>query len=422
MSERRPGGLRTWRPRGFAAVALVAVPVLGLLAVAVGLLLTQQQREVFTSTALAETRSVLVSVPDGLAGADADELGRALRRPERLEVVLVDRAGSVAQSSSDIGIADVPAELRRDGRSLAGSPTTVDGAPYLVVGGSTGPLGPSIYLFFSERGLDRETNLVVLGVAGTWGVLVVLLVGAGWVDSHRRLRSLARRREHEHAFTAHLGHELRTPVGALVTAASLVDAEELDRSDPVLRQAVEIMQTQARRLRRIVEGLLELSRLETGQVQVRAEEVSVEEIASSTITAYGWGRVRLVVEGTTAVRADPQSMARLFLNLVGNAVRHARDEVVVTIRGSDTEVVLEIADDGEGMPAHVVERALDRTAGVTTHQSVPGQQQGLGLLIARAHVALVGARMEIDVRPGEGTTVRVHLPAASQTTSPTSEG
>lgn len=417
MIRRTPGGLRTWRPRGLVLVFLVAAPLLGFLAVVVAHLLTQQQRDVFTSTALAETRSVLVSVPDGLAGADADDLGRALRRPERLEVVVVDGAGSVAQSSSDVGISTVPEDLRPGGSSLASSPTTVDGAPYLVVGGSAGPQGPTLYLFFSERGLDRETNLIVFGAAGIWGVMVILLVAAGWIDSHRRLQALGRRREHEHAFTAHLGHELRTPVGALVTAASLVDADELDRSDPVLRQAVEIMQTQARRLRRIVEGLLELSRLETGQVQARAEEVSVEEIASSTITAYGWERVRLVVEGATAVRADPQSMARLFLNLVSNAVRHARHEVVVTIRDSDSEVVLEIADDGEGMPPHVVERALDRSAGVTTHQSAPGQQQGLGLLIARAHVALIGARMEIDVRPGEGTTVRVYLPVAPGTVS-----
>lgn len=419
MIRNAPGRLGTWRPRGLAVVALVAALLLGLLGVAAAHLLTQQQREIFTSAALAETRSVLVSVPDGLAGADADDLGRALRRPERLEVVIVDGAGSVAQSSSDVGISDVPEELRPGGSnsSLASSPTTVDGAPYLVVGGSVGPQGPTLYLFFSERGLDRETNLIVFGTAGIWGVLVILLVAAGWIDSHRRLRALGRRREHEHAFTAHLGHELRTPVGALVTAASLVDADELDRSDPVLRKAVEIMQTQARRLRRIVEGLLELSRLETGQVQARAEEVSVEEIASSTITAYGWERVRLVVEGATAVRADPQSMARLFLNLVSNAVRHARHDVVVTIRESSSEVVLEIADDGEGMPPHVVERALDRSAGVTTHESAPGQQQGLGLLIARAHVALIGARMEIDVRPGEGTTVRVYLPVAPDTVS-----
>ncbi len=412
MTGRTKGGLRNWRPRGLAVVSLVAALLLGLVAVAVAHVLTQQQREVFTSAALAETRSVLVSVPEGLAGADADELGRALRRPDRLEVVLVDGAGSVVQSSSDVGISAVPDGLQPGSSSLASSPTTVDGAPYLVVSGSTGPRGPTIYLFFSERSLQRETNLIVFGTAGIWGAIVILLVAAGWFDSHRRLRALGRRREHEHAFTAHLGHELRTPVGALVTAASLVDAEELDRSDPVLRQAVEIMQTQARRLRRIVEGLLELSRLETGQVQARAEEVSVVEIASSTITAYGWERVRLVVEGATAVQADPQSMARLFLNLVSNAVRHARHDVVVTIRDSDGEVVLEIADDGEGMPPHVVERALDRSAGVTAHESAPGQQQGLGLLIARAHIALIGARMEIDVQPGQGTTVRVHLPAA----------
>lgn len=412
MTGRTKSGPRTWRPRRLAAVSLLAALLLGLVVITITHLLTQQQREVFTSTAIAETRSVLVSVPEGLAGADADELGRSLRRPDRLEVVLVDGAGSVVQSSSDVGISEVPEELRPGSSRLVSSPTTVDGVPYLVVSGATSPQGPSIYLFFSERGLERENNLIVFGAAGIWASLVIVLVAAGWFDSHRRLHALGRRREHEHAFTAHLGHELRTPVGALVTAASLVDADELGRSDPVLREAVEIMQTQARRLRRIVEGLLELSRLETGQVQARAEEVSVEEIASSTITAYGWDRVRLVVEGSTAVQADPQSMARLFLNLVSNAVRHARHEVVVTIRNTETEVVLEIADDGEGMPPHVVERALDRSAGVTTHESTPGQQQGLGLLIARAHVALIGARMEIDVRPGQGTTVRVHLPAA----------
>lgn len=407
-SRRRPAGPAHRPVRAAFLTFALAAPLLCLAALLVTQAMTRHQQDTFEARALEETRSIIATLQE-VEGWDAAELGRLLRRPQRLEVVLVDDDGTVTRSSGSVGLGDVPDQVRT-GRTVPDSArTSVDGEPFLVAGGTAGSSPTAVFLFFSERPLvDGQTRLMLVTTA-TAAALALAAACGGWAHSHRRVRDLAQRTARERAYTAHVAHELRTPVGALVTAASLIDQPQLRRAPDVVREPVEMMQDQSRRLRRIVEDLLELSRLESGQVELTWEDVDVAQVVEETIASYGWHDVRYCTSGQTLAHIDRRSLARLALNLVGNAVRHAR-RVQVTISGGPDDVVVEVADDGPGLRDEHVELLTGRTP--MGARSLAKERHGLGLLIIRAHAELLDARIDVTTHPGRGTTIRLGLRAA----------
>lgn len=414
MRQGLPAGVRRSPRRQALLVLLVATPVLALLAVAVLALVTDWRRGAFEESAVAEARSVLVTAPDGLSRSGAESLARALRRPGDLEVVIVRRA-EVEGSDGGLGLGDVPDELQRavlmaapDGETVSATRTTVDGEDFLVAGGTVSEPGTGeraqAYLFFSERPVARGAVRSGLLVGAVTVALLALLTAGGWLSTRRRLAAVAVARERELAFAAHLAHEIRTPVGAMVTASTLVDDDTLDAAPEDVRAPMRLIRDQAGRLGRVVEDLLEVSRLQTGQVQVRPEEVAVRELLGRVRRDFDWDAVRVVVHGDPVAVVDPQSLARIVVNLVSNAVRHAGTDVVLTARQEDTEVLVEVSDRGPGLPPAVLQDLARRPTD-------PPAGRGLGLRVARAHAELLDTRLEIDTG-ARGTTIGLRLRAA----------
>lgn len=414
MRQGLPAGVRRSPRRQALLVLLVATPVLALLAVAVLALVTDWRRGAFEESAVAEARSVLVTAPDGLSRSGAESLARALRRPGDLEVVIVRRA-EVEGSDGGLGLGDVPDELQRavlmaapDGETVSATRTTVDGEDFLVAGGTVSEPGTGeraqAYLFFSERPVARGAVRSGLLVGAVTVALLALLTAGGWLSTRRRLAAVAVARERELAFAAHLAHEIRTPVGAMVTASTLVDDDTLDAAPEDVRAPMRLIRDQAGRLGRVVEDLLEVSRLQTGQVQVRPEEVAVRELLGRVRRDFDWEAVRVVVHGDPVAVVDPQSLARIVVNLVSNAVRHAGTEVVLTARQQDSEVLVEVSDRGSGLPPAVLQDLARRPTD-------PPAGRGLGLRVARAHAELLDTRLEIDTG-ARGTTIGLRLRAA----------
>lgn len=419
MTSQRRSDTRRRSRRRWALGLLTTVVVLAPLTILLILLVTQHQREDFESRSLTETRSILAAVPEDIEGRAADRLGRALRRPAELEVVLVDGRGVVSSSSPVVGLADVPLDLRSGGPAAGAVRTSIAGEPFLVTGGSGAAGSTDVFLFFSERPLEQDRNRSVLLITLLSAAVLLTTATGGWVQTHRRTRALAARREEERAYTAHLAHELRTPVGALVTAASLVDEPTLRRAPVEVRRPVEVMQEQSRRLRRIVEDQLELSRLAAGQVEIRTEPVDVAQVVRETVATHGGADVELdLAEGAIAA-VDRQSLARLLLNLITNAVQHARARVRVVVQSSATLVTVEVVDDGPGMDPDLAALLVDPADSHDREAEVAREAPGLGLLIARAHATLLHASITVDGDGPAGTTVRVELGAADETTPAT---
>jgi signal transduction histidine kinase len=220
---------------------------------------------------------------------------------------------------------------------------------------------------------------------------------------------------------ANVSHELRTPVAAL-------QAELDNMADGVTQptpETLELALAQTERLSRLVTDMLDLSRLESGAVDldlspVRLTDFFAESLDAVAFVASSSGKdltfdVQVTPEDLT-VTADAERLHQVSANLLSNAIRHSPTGGVIALRGSakGRRVLIEVSDQGTGIPEDQRARVFERFERGTP----PGEAgtrdaagTGLGLAIARWAVNLHGGTIEVaDVNPG--CTMRVTLPAA----------
>ncbi|MGH3738852.1 MAG: sensor histidine kinase, partial [Micromonosporaceae bacterium] len=229
-----------------------------------------------------------------------------------------------------------------------------------------------------------------------------------WADSFNRmaealgakLAALSRAEARERRFTADVAHELRTPVAALVAEAGLL-RESLDTLPDDARRPAELLIGDVVRLRRLVDELLEISRLDAGSEPVRPEPVELAELLAAVLARRGMtDRVALTAEPVT-MTTDPRRFERVVGNLVDNAVTHGGGEVTVTAAVVGTRLVVTVADTGPGIPPAYLPHLFDRFSKVDGSRTARGS--GLGMAIARQNAELLGGRIEVESRPGHGT-------------------
>jgi signal transduction histidine kinase len=305
--------------------------------------------------------------------------------------------------------------LVADGR-VAAEQVDLDGRPTLVVGARRPPAGPDFYLYSDLSDIDAtlaQLRWVLLAAS-----LLLLLVGA--VAAHRMGRlagsladtvdELTRARDRERRFVADVSHELRTPVTALVHEAAEL-ADHLDALPAGTRRVVELLDHDVRRLRDLVEELLELSRLDraAGAAEIQFDKVDVGRF----LAAVAARRLpSAVVRGPSDLRVvtDRRRLERIVGNLLDNAREHADGRAVVVVVGHDgRHLRIEVADRGPGVPDAELERIFDRfTKGDPARA---GGGSGLGLAIVREHVGALGGSVSARPRDGGGLVVEVVLPA-----------
>jgi len=219
--------------------------------------------------------------------------------------------------------------------------------------------------------------------------------------------------EHERAFIADAAHELRTPLTALdlqlQTLASAADEESRARALAELRAGVG-------RATRLVAQLLSLAREEHGP-RPEAASVALAPLAVGiieemlTIADRKHIDLGLGAADPVAVRGDPESLRTLLRNLVDNALRYtpAGGRVDVSVRRQGANAVLDVADNGPGIPDHERQRVFDR------FYRMPGTSStgsGIGLALVRAIALRHQGRIELATAPGgAGLAVRISLPA-----------
>jgi signal transduction histidine kinase len=253
-------------------------------------------------------------------------------------------------------------------------------------------------------------------------LLVLLAVGAAALAAALAVRlSMEERARHEveearRALVAAASHDLRTPLASL---RLLVDAIEdgVATGEDRDRYLAEI-RTHVRVLSDLIDDLFELSRIEAGDISWSLRQVELGELIGETVAAMRAPAeergVHLAAElpapGVRA-EADAEKVQRVLFNLIQNAIRHTPADGSVTVRarphGGDVEV--EVADDGEGIPAGDGERVFEAFYRGDASRGEDGA--GLGLAISRAIVEAHGGRIWLE-EGGSGTTVRFTLPAA----------
>ena len=218
-------------------------------------------------------------------------------------------------------------------------------------------------------------------------------------------------------FVANVSHELKTPIGAVSLLAETLAQE----SDPeVIARLSKRLEAESQRLGRIVNDILDLSRIE-GQLLDDRTAIDLEEIVGEVVdrlsTVADNRRVRIQTQtASTFISGDRLQFISLAHNLIENAVKYSEDngEVKVTLEYINDEkplVKLQVQDTGIGIPEREQERVFERFYRVDRARSRQSGGTGLGLSIVRNVAMQHGGTVEVHSVEHEGTTVTVHIPA-----------
>ena len=229
------------------------------------------------------------------------------------------------------------------------------------------------------------------------------------------LSRLADAQQRQRDLVSDTAHELRSPIASIRAQLEVA----LDHPDGLdWAETARDVHADTLRLARLAENLLLLARLD--EQRIRRSPVDLAAVCGSVAARYGAARVPVLADAPSGclVTGDPDALGRLLVNLLDNAVRHAKSAVSVSVRAEDGWAVLVVADDGPGIPAEDTERAFGRFSRLDDARSRGDGSEGasgsgLGLAIVRATAEAHGGSVTLgDAGPGLRATVR--LPRAAQ--------
>jgi len=232
-------------------------------------------------------------------------------------------------------------------------------------------------------------------------------------DMAQKLEDASQR---ERDFLLNVGHDLRTPLTSISGYAETLADGTIGIDD--LPGVAAVLQRQSKRLSRLVEDLMLLSRLEAREFTLRTEQVDLgahiggvaEEFRSRAAEASV--QMRIDIEPMGSVEADPIRVSQVVTNLVENALRYAPEGgwVGVEVRAVSHETVIAVTDNGPGIDPEDLPRVFERLYVAQRYRAVRPEGSGLGLSIVHELVTAMGGAVEVSSQPGRGTTVTVRLP------------
>ncbi len=265
------------------------------------------------------------------------------------------------------------------------------------------------YVTLAAGGRDRIYRLRVTPMRDNANLLGAVAV----LEDITHLRELDRLKTE---FIGVASHELRTPVTSLLLSVQLLQEGAVGELSAAQKELVDAQREDLERLQRMMQDLLELTRLEAGITTPRQLHVAPAELVKSAANAVqnqaaqkGVSMQTQVAEGLQTIEADAGQIVRALINLANNAIRHTEKggEVRLQAEQKDGKLRLSVADTGCGIPADYQERIFDRFV------QVPGATRGgagLGLSIARSIAEAHQGEICVESEPGKGSTFTLVLP------------
>ena len=226
---------------------------------------------------------------------------------------------------------------------------------------------------------------------------------------------LERSFEAEKQFASDAAHELRTPVAIIKGACEYAERYGEGETPAERQETMAMIHRQAKRMARLTEGLLHMTRMEQGTEggELCRLDLGGEVAAICAETYVGDARLTVHTEEGILVRADRDLLARLLCNLIGNAVKYSdppeRATVTVTVARGEGEARLSVSDRGIGIPPEEHERIWQRFTRVDSARA-DGESTGIGLAIVRGIAERFGGYMTLESKVGSGSTFTLHLP------------
>jgi signal transduction histidine kinase len=458
---RRVAAAGSLRRRLAITYAIVAAVATGALALGTYVVVSKSRLDDSVDSSLAQARTNLRLAGSVLGGfstpLDVATLKFDAGRTD-FETLAVD-SGEVLRSNFSFGARQISPALRRlvRRRELAYERVRIADSPYLVVGGRVPPSPLELYFFYSEEALhDDLAQLRTILLLG-WLIVVVFSAAAGALVARRVLRPVGQASEAAHAlaeglletrlpvetsdefgawaasfnemaealqekiralseaqarerrFTSDVAHELRTPVTALAGEASLL-AEHIERMPDDAKRAAELLVDDVRRLRRLVEELMEIFGLDAGREDVRSEPVDLGALVARLLRSRGWDESVSPDASKVVVETDPRRVERILSNMIDNAISHGGRGVAVRTGLNETDAFVEVRDRGAGIAPEDLEHIFERF--YKADRARAGGGSGLGLAIALENARLLGGAIDVRSEPSVGSRFTLRLPVA----------
>lgn len=355
-------------------------------------------------------RQELTALERGAAAA----LEGAQRESQRLSAVLDGMAEGI-WITDETGVVlrhnDALKQMLYAGQELVGQ------RPLSLV--RNAPLHESV-LGACERGESTDLELLIEGVRPRALSVRIVPLGqelkgsAAVFHDVTELRRLQRIRED---FVANVSHELRTPITAIRGYAETLRGGALSDVENA-PQMVEIIHRQSERLSELVTDLLDLSRLDAGELALHPTQVRLHAVAQRASEVVGPKAVskrltlRLTVDPALSALADEEAVEQVLINLLDNAIKYTPDGGTLELRGRrDGDLcVLEVRDNGLGIEQKHLSRLFERFYRVDRGRSRDMGGTGLGLSIVKNLVEAMHGEVRVTSQPGEGSTFTVTLP------------
>lgn len=310
----------------------------------------------------------------------------------------------------------------------------------IVISGLIALVVAGVIAALVARSIARPIQKVALGAAaiaqGHYDQRVTVTGPAEVVELANDFNQMAERvqsaQQRERDFVANVSHELKTPLTSIQGFAQAIrDGAITDET--TTQNAGQVIFDEAERLRRLVTGLLDSSRLEAGEASLRRDSVGLNDIARATLPKFelraeaGGVALRGQYSELPAILADGDRISQVLVNLIDNALKHTPrgGQVLVETaarrdpRGQRAGVEIVVSDTGRGIPAADLPRLFERFYQVdkARAQTQPGSV-GLGLSIVKQIVDAHSGRITIQSAPDIGTRVAVWLPTGPRDALP----
>ena len=216
-------------------------------------------------------------------------------------------------------------------------------------------------------------------------------------------------------FVAVVSHELRTPVTALLGYAKTLRQPEFAEDPKMRAEFLERMERQSERLLLLVENLLTAANLESDQVRVRVGRVLFEDLVREVVESLGSEANRVHVDIPTelpVLTTDRQLLSRVLQNLVDNAVKYSPEDSLCELAASSDgdHILFSVRDYGIGIEPGEQARIFERFYQVDSSSTRTYRGSGLGLSLVREVLEKLGATIEVESSPGQGSRFTVRLP------------
>jgi len=239
------------------------------------------------------------------------------------------------------------------------------------------------------------------------------------------LSGLRASRERQEELSQFIVHDLRSPLGNVMTGLQLLQEMADETRDSTQVDLVQMCLVSCNRMLTLVNSLLDLARLEGGRMPLQRSDVDVQELVAAALNQVSvWaGRKKVTLEsdlmsGVQTVYTDAELTTRVLVNLLSNSIKFSAPESVVTVRVESAEpetFTFSVIDQGPGIPKEWADRIFDKFVQVEALRAGSGAiGSGLGLTFSRLAVELLGGRIWLVSKEDSGTAIAFTLPVTAQ--------